>query len=65
MYGTHALLHISVILFFWAIGEFFYIKSITILASSSATHSGCQRLSMRFSASLSLFISNSPYNLRR
>ncbi|KAN0109645.1 hypothetical protein V8E52_009082, partial [Russula decolorans] len=23
MYGTHALLHISVILFFWAIGEFF------------------------------------------
>jgi hypothetical protein len=61
MYGTHALLHISLILFFWAIGEFFYIVNhvfglviryaLVVLAVIYALLSISP-----------LLISNSPYN---
>ncbi|KAF8489958.1 hypothetical protein F5888DRAFT_1139365 [Russula emetica] len=61
MYGTHALLHISVIMFFWAIGEFFYnVNHIFGLVIRYAL-----AMSAVIYALLSispLFFSNSPYN---
>jgi hypothetical protein len=61
MYGTHALLHISVILFFWAIGEFFYIVDHHFgLVVRYAL--GVSALIYALLSISPLFINNSPYN---
>jgi hypothetical protein len=61
MYGTHALLHTSVILFFWAIGEFFYaVNHISGLVVRYALIAAAVIYAL---LSISpLLTSNSPYN---
>ena len=61
MYGTHALLHISVILFFWAIGEFFYIVDhmFGLVIRYALLVSAVIYALLSISP---LFINNSPYN---
>ena len=61
MYWTHSLLHISVILFFWAIGDFFYLVSHSFglviryaLIVSAAIYT--------LLSTSPLLISNFPYN---
>jgi hypothetical protein len=61
MYGTHALLHISVILFFWAIGEFFYIVD-HIFGLVIRYALGASALIYALLSLSPLFINNSPYN---
>jgi hypothetical protein len=61
MYGTHALLHISVILFFWAIGEYFHtvnhIFGLVIRYALVVSAVIYTILSI-----FPLFFSNTPYN---
>jgi hypothetical protein len=61
MYGTHALLHISVILFFWAIGEFFYAVNhrFGLVIRYALVVAAVIYALLSISP---LFFSNSPYN---
>ena len=61
MYWTHSLLHISVILFFWAIGEFFYLvnHSFGLVIRYALIVSAAIYALLSISP---LLFSNSPYN---
>jgi len=61
MYGTHVLLHLSLLLFFWAISDFFY----TVNTWTGATSRYCLVAAVVGYLTLSvspLIFSNSPYN---
>ena len=62
MYGTHALLHTSVILFFWAIGEFF--NAVNHIFGLVVRYSLVVSAIIYVLLSISpLFFSNSPCNM--
>jgi hypothetical protein len=61
MYGTHALLHISVFLFFWAISDFFYTVDHILGLVARYTLVAASILYALLSISPLIF-SNSPYN---
>ena len=61
MYGTHVLLHLSLLLFFWAISDFFYTVHVSLGAVSRYCLVAAVAAYLALSISPLIF-SNSPYN---